>query len=836
MENMIMQEKQIKDYKVGESVQMKILVLSEIAYKTESTWGSYIVKNAYSDETLFDNHFSISGVLGQQLISELTYDVEGVVTEFKGQKQIKVSKIMRVVPVSKQGFIGYLKSFKGLGNILASRIWDEFGERSTDLLKSNPNLVAKRVNGLSVKKATYVSEQFKIQGEKENTILNIMAYGVTYKSAIKIWEKYGKEILQMLADNPYMLVRIADFSFKKVDKVAIGLGVDVKDHNRLCEGIIYMLEEISEYGHCYIEKESFIPKATNFLSIKINEQDMKGLLIKNTEKYIIGEQYYPINIDELSDCYKRCIKEKSAKLKEYAQYRVVEILDSEIEHALDLLVQQNRVVIDEGKVYLKKIWNAENNIVNDIFRLSTDTKDLDKSLVKNELDKLLKEKNIILEQKQYQACLEFNYKKGGFYILTGNAGCGKTFTLSIIFELANRLSKIIYKKDLEYKFFAPTGKASKVMTKATGKHAETIHLGLGYSPTGFALCRDNQIESDFIVVDETSMLNIFLCQSLLEAIKSGTKVIFMGDIKQLPSIGAGNVLKDLINSNVINVIELDVVKRQNALSSVNLNANRIINKQAISSSEDKNFLFVSDNEEKVSFKKLLNAYIRCINKFDKNDVQILAPQRNGLLGVNYLNYAIQKQINGADTDKKLPKGSFNINIDGIKKEIPLFIKVGDKVINTKNQYNLQWYNKHKNGAFIENPSIVGVTNGETGIVCDICNVQKDGESIKRVIVKFDDGYVFFDESAINNLELAYAITVHKSQGSQWLCVLIPIVSSHSHMLENNLLYTAVTRATDYCFCYGQYQAMIRGINQNNSRKRKTSLKERLKERLELKVA
>lgn len=833
MNNVVEQKKDFWEFNKGDKINTKIFVISEIAYKSESGWGSYVVQDAYSDG-LFAIDFVISGVMGFRLIEEKTYDVEGIVEQFRGRNQIKVKTVIQSNPVNKMGLVGYLKTFDGLGERLSERIWDKFGIDGLDLLRTNPKLVANEIVGLSLKRALKISEDIKFYSEKQTIIVNLLGYGISHKDAESIYRKYGLKSLQMIQENPYLLTNIANFSFEKADKIAINIGIEINSMFRLTEGIIDMLEKISDFGHCYIEEDDFIIKAVNHLSYKLDVTEMYSLLKENSNKeefkYVVGGKSYNIKISKLANAYQKSVNERNSTKREYLKYKVVELETNDIVKAINTLKMEKRIKINKERLYLKKVWDAENSIVDDIYRLSTEKTPLDVSLVKKELDDLLMEKNIKLEDKQYEACLNFNLYTGGFYVLTGNAGCGKTFTLSIIYELANRLKKKLKNIPLRYKFFAPTGKASKVMRKSTGKKAQTIHMGLGFEKGSFNFCRSNQFETDFLVVDETSMLNIFLCSDLLEAIKSGTKVIFMGDIKQLPSIGAGNILNDLIESNVLDVIELDVAKRQNALSSINENANNIIYKKPIESSTKKDFLFVSKQSDNEVLDNLLNAYIKSINKFCKEDVQILTPQKSGVLGVNFLNYYIQQKVNNVETTKQIAKAKFKVNINGTVKEIQPYIKVGDKVINTKNQYDLEWYEKDCYNDYSTITSMKGVTNGETGIIEDIKDVRVDGEKVKRVIVKFEDGYVFFDDSSINNLELAYSITIHKAQGSQWFCVLIPIVSSHSFMLDNNLLYTAVTRATDYCFCFGQYSAMIRGINESKSRNRKTSLKEKLRQK------
>lgn len=405
----------------------------------------------------------------------------------------------------------------------------------------------------------------------------------------------------------------------------------------------------------------------------------------------------------------------------------------------------------------------------------------------------------------------------------------------LILETAKRLYKksLGRNKNLEIMVFAPTGKASKVASKSTGMDCITVHRGLGYNPQGgFEYNEDNPLQADIIVCDESSMLDISLARYLFSAIKAGTKVILMGDTKQLPSVGAGNVLKDLIESNIVRVITLNVIKRQGLLSGVIKNANNIIEGKMVRTYEDTKDAYVIKRQTiKGCQKAIVDSIKRLLqfNEYTLDEIQLLIPQRKGSLGTYLFNYLLQEEFNPGNNNNKVLSKKFEARPDETSSsiEFKLYFKKGDKVIHIKNNYDIEHYIKLPTGHY-KKIDKTGITNGECGVIEDIITIpgKQKGDETTRIIVRYEDIYVFYDDN-FNELEHSYALTIHKSQGSAWKAVIIPVMTQHWNMLDANLLYTAWTRARKFGVIVGSEKALRHAIATHKSRNRYTNLKERL---------
>ncbi|AMN31317.1 AAA family ATPase [Clostridium perfringens] len=825
--------------KKDEQVTAKLVVKEEYIFKEDSSWGVYYCDNAYSNgEALYDYSIKIAGVVGERLVIGNTYKVIGKVEEFNGIQSIKIQNINRTNPINKIGVINHLKTFGGLGDVLSERIFDKYGLNSMEAIINNPQEVANSIKGLSPEKAIDIATSIKDDIIKQEILVQLLSYEISVKDANALYRKFGVKSVDIIKENPYLLIETSGFSFEKADKIAISLGGDIKSKHRIKAGIIDMLIKIAGCGHCYFEEDLFIQKATNYLSYKLDGKEMFKLL-KNEQSnkcctYDLGGKTYQIIYSKLADCYKAYNSEKNAIKKEYLKYKLVELNPREIVECINILEDEKKILSNEGRIYLQSIWNAEQVIAKKLFELECSKQPMfydienSKNIVKQELDNILAEKNVKLEDRQYEACLNFNLYTGGVNVLIGSAGRGKTFTLKILLELNKRLNEKRFQRPLVYNLFAPTGRASKVMQKAMDERdAKTIHRGLNGTLGNFEFNEENPLTQDVLILDETSMVDVFLLRDLLKAMTLGQKIILVGDIQQLQSVGPGSILKDIIESKSFNVCELLIPKRQKEFSEININAERVLSHMPVQDGQKGEFHFKTCHEEEKMLNNLVESYTRLISKVDINEIQILSPQKKGLLGVNFLNYYIQSKVNPKDTGLKIKKEKFTIRMNNVDQEIQQYIKVGDRAMNKKNVYDLKWYKKDRFGSY-EELNIFGITNGEIGTVVEIKEVvTESGSKQKRVIVEFEEGFVFFDGDLIDNLELAYAVTIHKSQGSQWKYVLFPISSSHRGMWDIHILYTAITRAKDVVYITGNHSVMEASVKISKRRVRRTSLKKKI---------
>ena len=427
------------------------------------------------------------------------------------------------------------------------------------------------------------------------------------------------------------------------------------------------------------------------------------------------------------------------------------------------------------------------------------------------------------------------HAEGGVFILNGSAGCGKTFTLNIIIRVLKQLYKTQRHTELDPCILAPTGKAAKVAAKSTSLFAQTIHKALGLVSDGDSSAQMSNaiIRNNCIIVDEFSMVDELLCSQLLSGIPKATKVIFLGDTEQLPSIRAGRVLKDLVESGCVPVLTLDVVKRQGANSGILQNANKIIGGESITSVvineaglDGNAYIRNCDDPMKVQANVIRMATNNGLKRFQKGMVQVLCPLKAGPTGVDELNWRIQQALNPKQEDKEVVVGTLYFKQpDGTNLSVISSFRVGDCIIHTKNNYDKPWYERHPINGFVET-SKSGVVNGDTGII-EAISIYKDGanQTHRVLFVKYENHYIAYDND-YEELSLAYALTIHKSQGSQWPIVICPIVQ-HTFLLNRKLLYTMYTRASSSNVLIGREDLIEMAIQDNREDKRLTLLKERL---------
>ncbi|WCK57569.1 AAA family ATPase (plasmid) [Aneurinibacillus sp. Ricciae_BoGa-3] len=822
----------LEGYKNNEKLVKTVIPTFQILFKEETGFGVYACEDENEQELLIKGAFVSELVVGQ------TYLVEGTIVTYKGEKQINVNKIKNVRPINKKGIIAYLQTLKGLKS-KAETIYEVFGDKSIEVLMEDPIQVANRIVGIGKKSVMNWKEQLDKMKDSQHTISTLLGYGLSMQQARKLYEQYKEEIVMRIEENPYFLaLEVRGYGFEKCDRIAREIGFNPKSKFRVQEGIMHVLQKASTEGHCFLPLDVLIDKCIDLLTIRLTSQEMNQLVAQYRDKnefvYSMGELTYNILYNDLRGQLDRYKREKNPKKKEMLRYVVVPFDIEDVGDQLQEISMQRRIIYDDNRVYLRYLYEDEQRVAERV-RLLANTSQFTRSIdLETELDTFLKEKKITLEERQREAVLEFAKEDGGFHILNGSAGCGKTFTLKIILQILQLQFKNNGTK-LCVKVFAPTGKASKVATKATGIECVTVHRGLGYNPqTGFTFNEDEPLEANVIVVDESSMLDITLTKHLLNAIQRGTKIIFMGDTKQLPSVGAGNVLHDLIHSGVVKVITLNVVKRQGKQSGIIRNANKIINGEIVETCEDTKDAYVVNRQTTEGAQKAILQSIENILKFDGytfEDVQVLCPQRTGLMGTYMLNYLIQQAFN-LDTDGiKVLNRKFQVTIDPRKgvEMLELFFKKGDKVIHIKNNYDMEWYEKGHFADYIKDDKTIGITNGECGVIEDIIKMKdKNGDEINRIIVRYENKYVFYDDN-FDELDHAFALTIHKSQGSQWRAVILPIMKQNYQMLDNNLFYTGYTRAELFNVVIGQVEAIAHAVKTYKSRERYTHLDESIKQ-------
>lgn len=756
--------------KVGERVTKKVVPTREAFFKEESGFGIYEVE--LEEGTIY----TMKGKFPGSLTIGNTYEVEADVVMYRGETQLDAKHINVARAETKRAVVFYLQTLKGLKS-RAEIIYDIFGAKTLDVMMNRPELVSSKVRGIGKKMTLDWAEQLKEKLHEEELLLFLFGLGLNPSQVDTLKKTYGANVRKVLEDNPYRLIQdVRGYGFKKCDVIARATGIEFDDPKRVRAGIVHTFLSSQNEGHTYL------PKA-----------------------------------------------ELSKRMKDVLCNASQQISDELVENAIEDLLIEGEIVEHDGNIYLSKFDLWEQLISEQTVRLSTKTKWAKTTVrdVEHALDDYLASTGVQLEEKQREAVVSFSKEKGGFFILNGSAGCGKTFTLKIILNIL----QVIYRQNrttFKVKVMAPTGKASKVASRATGLDCTTIHNGLEFNPDGeFDRNEDNPLEETIVVIDESSMLDTEIAKDLLLAIASGAKVIFMGDTKQLPSVGAGNVLMDLIASGMVDVVTLDVVKRQGEDSGIIANANRIIAGEMVETQPTGDSFVIPTSSDEITLQKLVQSTHRLLELgYDFGEIQILTPMRKGLVGTYNLNRVFQEQFN-PNGEKSTIK---NVHIPFEEGE--LFFRGGDKVIHIQNDKERVLYRK-AGGEYKALPTF-GITNGECGIVEGFVETREwdlDAHKMKtfqRMIVRYEDWFVFYDNAKdFEMIDHAYALTIHKSQGSQWDAVLQPISPSHTRMLDNNLLYTGETRAKSFHAFIGSMRTLHIGIKTQRSSDRFTGLKWRL---------
>ena len=698
--------------------------VEKIVYRNE--------ENGYTVLTLVNDGEEVTCVGTFQYIGEgECLEAEGEYTEHPMYgEQLKVSRYEIKAPEDTVAIERYLASgaVKGIGAVMAARIVRRFKQDTFRIIEEEPERLSE-IKGISQKKAMEIADQMEEKKDMRKAMIFLQEYGITSSLAVKIYNQYGPELYGVLKQNPYRLADdINGVGFRIADEIAMKVGIHADSDFRIKSGILYSLMQASAAGHVYLP----LPELTAYT------KDLLLLQIDSIEKYIMD-----MAIDK-----KIVLKEKEGETIVYASsYYYMELNSARFLHDL----------------------NIEDSI--------------SEELIRKKLSVIERETQIELDELQKSAVVEA--VKHGLLVITGGPGTGKTTTI-------NAIIKYFESEYQEVLLAAPTGRAAKRMTEATSCEAKTIHrlLELNGGSEGavsnavFERNEQNPLEADVIIIDEMSMVDIHLMNALLKAIHVGTRLILVGDVNQLPSVGPGNVLKDIINSNAFPVVRLTTIFRQAKQSDIVVNAHKINRgERVVLDNHSKDFLFLKRDDVNV----IISVIITLIQKKLPNyvnaremDIQVLTPMRKGQLGVERLNSILQQYLNPPSRDKKekeLASGLF---------------REGDKVMQIKNNYQLEWEIRGNYG--IPTEKGMGIFNGDTGIIRQI------NEFAELMTVEFDEGkFVEYSFKQLDELELAYAITIHKSQGSEYPAVILPLLTGPQMLMNRNLLYTAVTRAQK-CVC------------------------------------
>lgn len=729
----------------------------------EGTIENIIYKNAENGYSVFsvslgeEEMVCVGNVLGLNEGEHIKVSGSFVMHPFYG-RQLAIKTYEKMLPNTELGIERYLSSgvIKGIGQKTARRIVERFGADTFKVIESDPVRLSE-IRGISQEKALAIADIYIKQIELKNVMMFLQNLGISNNHAIKIYKQYAENSLQVIKTNPYKIADdIFGIGFKTADSIAEKIGVDRNSIYRVTSGVKYTLSAWAANGHTFMPKEKL---------------------------------------------YEHCalLMDVSAGL---------------INDALSQLQLESQVVIktidEEEAVYLSYYHAAENYCAKKLAMIAATTDSSTKN-IDAEISHFEQAQDIQLAARQKEAVQEAMAQ--GVLVITGGPGTGKTTTI-------NALIRILEDDGQEIMLAAPTGRAAKRMTEATGKYAQTIHRMLQMNALNedsarqrFARDEENPLETDVLIIDEASMVDILLLHSLLKAIPVGTRLIFVGDVDQLPSVGAGNVLADIIKSGCIRVVVLDEIFRQAQKSAIVMNAHRI-NKGEIPVFNEKDtdfFLMKKETAQGVLttiealITKRLPTYMQLKNA---TDIQVLSPMRKGPLGVTEMNKLLQEKINPpapGKKEKELRQGLF---------------REGDKVMQIKNNYNISWITKSANGFIIDEGT--GVFNGDQGFVSAI---DDNGESL---CVTFDDGKIVnYDYSQVDELELAYAITIHKSQGSEYPVVILPILTGPYMLMTKNLLYTGVTRAKTMVVLVGSLEKVASMVHNNMEIKRYSSLRHQL---------
>lgn len=675
-------------------------------------------------------------------------------------EQLQVEQYEILAPEDEIAMERYLGSgaIKGIGAALAARIVRRFKGDTFRIIEEEPERLAE-VKGISERKAMEIAEQVEEKKELRQAMMFLTQYGISMSLAVKIYQEYGSRTYQIVQENPYRLADdISGIGFKIADEIAGRIGIHTDSDYRIRSGLLYVLLQAAGEGHTCLPKEILLHRASELLGVQEEAIEVQMMNLCMDRKLVLKEREQQV-------------------LVFYSQYYYMELNTAKMLHDLNLECEM------EEEQIVKKLKKVE------------------------------KHAQIELDGLQRRAVIEA--VKNGLLIITGGPGTGKTTTINAIIQYFET-------EDMEILLAAPTGRAAKRMTETTGYEALTIHRLLelsgapseGQNAAAFERNEENPLEADVIIIDEMSMVDIFLMHALLRAVCVGTRLILVGDINQLPSVGPGCVLKDMIRSEKYHVVMLTKIFRQASQSDIIVNAHKINRGEQVElNNKSRDFFFLKRQDPNIIIRVVLALIQEKLPPYvhaKPYDIQVLTPMRKGALGVERLNEILQRYLNppsGEKTEKEAPRGLF---------------REGDKVMQIKNNYQIEWEARNRYGIAVDKGT--GIFNGDMGVI------QRIDLLAETVEVLFDDyRTVVYGFPQLDELELAYAVTIHKSQGSEYPAVVIPLLTGPRMLMNRNLLYTAVTRARSCVTLVGSAETFSMMIENASEQARYSGLLDRIRE-------
>ena len=675
-------------------------------------------------------------------------------------EQLQVEQYELLAPEDETAMERYLGSgaIKGIGAAMAARIVRRFKGDTFRIIEEEPERLAE-VKGISEKKAMEISAQMEEKKDLRQAMMFLTQYGISVPLAVKIYQQYGNRTYQVVEENPYRLADdIFGIGFKIADEIASRIGIHTDSDYRIRSGLLYVLLQATGEGHTCLPKEDLLHRASALLGVEEEQMETQLMNLCMDRKLVMKEQNGKVMVW-------------------YGQYYYMELNVAKMLHDLNLECE------------------------------------MEESQIVKKLSKVEKQASITLDEMQRKAVVEA--VKNGVLVITGGPGTGKTTTI-------NAIIRYFETEDMEILLAAPTGRAAKRMTEATGWEAVTIHrlLELSGVPSddrstaSFERNEENPLEADVIIIDEMSMVDIFLMNALLKAVSVGTRLILVGDINQLPSVGPGCVLKDIIRAGSCPVVQLTRIFRQASQSDIIVNAHKINRGEHVTlDNKSRDFFFLQRQDPNVILRVVLALVQEKMPRYvdaRPTDIQVLTPMRKGSLGVENLNEMLQRYLNPPSpekNEKETARGRF---------------REGDKVMQIKNNYQIEWEARNRYGIAIDKGT--GIFNGDMGIVQQIDLLAETME------VLFDDyRTVTYSFQMLEELELAYAVTIHKSQGSEYPAVVIPLLTGPRMLMNRNLLYTAVTRARSCVTLVGSPETFAQMIDNASEQTRYSGLYDRIRE-------